>query len=189
MEKLLGRNLIERGSENWVMCMAAALCHDLGKGETTKWSEEKNDWTTKNHGVVGERITRNLFYDDDIVLREKVCYMVRHHMTLHHVHDKPEETNKRLIKLSHGLVPMNYVILLNIADSLGSINDMETEDSVFDKEMKLMNDVSSLHCYQKPYSLVEKSQLIRDFIGYDGKVTNNNNDFCVYILCGFPGLW
>jgi predicted kinase len=82
---------------------------------------------------------------------------------------------------------MNYMILLNIADSLGSINDMETEDSVFDKEMKLMNDVSSLRCYQKPYSLVEKSQLIRHFIGYDGKVINDNNDFCVYILCGFPG--
>lgn len=187
MEKLLNRNLINRGSENWVMCMTAALCHDLGKGETTKWSEEKNDWTTKNHGVVGERITRHLFYDEDIVLREKVCYMVRHHMTLHHVYDKPEETNKRLIKLSHGIVPLSYMILLNIADSMGSINDMETEDSVFDKEMKLMNDVSSLRCYQKPYSLVEKSQLIRDFIGYDGKVINDNNDFCVYILCGFPG--
>jgi len=187
MERLLNRNLIEKGTENWVMCMAAVLCHDLGKGETTKWSEEKNDWTTNNHGVVGERITRHLFYDESIVLRERVCYMVRHHMTLHHIYDKPEETNKRLIKLSHGIVPLNYMILLNIADSLGSINDMETEDSVFDKEMKLMNDVSSLCCYQKPYSLIEKSQLIRDFIGYDGKVINDNNDFCVYILCGFPG--
>ena len=187
MEKLLNRNLVVVGSPAWVMCMAAALCHDLGKADTTKWSDEKNDWTTKNHGVVGERITRNLFYDEDVILREKVCYMVRHHMTLHHVYDKPEETNKRLIKLSHGLVPMNYMILLNIADSLGSINDIETEDSIYDKEMKLMNDVSSLLCYQKPYSLVEKSQLIRHFIGYDGKVINDNNDFCVYILCGFPG--
>ena len=124
MERLLKRNLIEKGSENWVMCMAAAICHDLGKGETTKWSEEKNDWTTKNHGAVGERITRRLFSDEDIVLREKVCYMVRHHMTLHHVYDKPDEANKRLIKLSHGLVSMNYMILLNIADSIDSINDI-----------------------------------------------------------------
>ena len=187
MERLLKRNLIEKGSENWVMCMAAAICHDLGKGETTKWSEEKNDWTTKNHGAVGERITRRLFSDEDIVLREKVCYMVRHHMTLHHVYDKPDEANKRLIKLSHGLVSMNYMILLNIADSMGSINDIETEDSIYDKEMRLMNDVSSLHCYQKPYSLIEKSQLIRNFIDYNGEVVNDTNDFCVYILCGFPG--
>ena len=187
MERLLGRNLIEKGSDNWVMCMAAALCHDLGKADTTKWSEEKNDWTTKNHGVVGERITRNLFYDEDIVLREKVCYMVRHHMTLHHVYDKPELTNKRLIKLSHGIVEMRFMILLNIADSLGSYNDIETEDSIYDKEMKLINDVSCLRCYQKSYSLVEKSQLIRDFIEYEGEVVNATNDFCVYILCGFPG--
>lgn len=187
MEKLLKRNLIERGSENWVMCMTAAICHDLGKGETTKWSKEKNDWTTKNHGVVGERITRHLFYDENIVLREKVCYMVRHHMTLHHVYDKPEETDKRLIKLSHGIVPLNYMILLNIADSIGSINDMETEDSIYDKEMKLTNDVSCLHCYQKPYSFIDKSQLIRNSIDYTGEVINNRNNFCVYILCGFPG--
>lgn len=187
MERLLKRNLIERGSENWVMCMSAAICHDLGKGETTKWSEEKNDWTTKNHGVVGERITRHLFYDEDIVLREKVCYMVRHHMTLHHVYDKPEETNKRLIKLSHGIVEMRFMILLNIADSLGSINDIETEDDIFDKEMKLTNDVSTLRCYQKSYSFIDKSQLIRDFIDYNGEVINDTNDFCVYILCGFPG--
>lgn len=187
MERLLKRNLIERGSENWVMCMSAAICHDLGKGETTKWSEEKNDWTTKNHGVVGERITRYLFYDEDIVLREKVCYMVRHHMTLHHVYDKPEETNKRLIKLSHGIVEMRFMILLNIADSLSSINDIETEDDIFDKEMKLTNDVSTLRCYQKPYSFIDKSQLIRDFIDYNGEVINDTNDFCVYILCGFPG--
>ena len=187
MERLLKRNLIERGSENWVMCMSAAICHDLGKGETTKWSEEKNDWTTKNHGVVGERITRHLFYDEDILLREKVCYMVRHHMTLHHVYDKPEETNKRLIKLSHGIVEMRFMILLNIADSLSSINDIETEDDIFDKEMKLTNDVSTLCCYQKPYSFIDKSQLIRDFIDYNGEVINDTNDFCVYILCGFPG--
>ena len=187
MEKLLNRNLIEKGSENWVMCMSAAICHDLGKGETTKWSEEKNDWTTKNHGAVGERITRHLFYDEDIVLREKVCYMVRHHMTLHHVYDKPEETNKRLIKLSYGIVPMSYMILLNIADSMGSINDIETEDSIYDKEMKLTNDVSCLRCYQKPYSFIDKSQLIRNFIDYTGEVINDRNDFCVYILCGFPG--
>ena len=187
MERLLKRNLIERGSENWVMCMSAAICHDLGKGETTKWSEEKNDWTTKNHGVVGERITRHLFYDEDIVLREKVCYMVRHHMTLHHVYDKPEETNKRLIKLSHGIVEMRFMILLNIADSLSSINDIETEDDIFDKEMKLTNDVSTLRCYQKPYLFIDKSQLIRDFIDYNGEVINDTNDFCVYILCGFPG--
>ena len=103
-------------------------------------------------------------------------------MTLHHVYDKPEETNKRLIKLSHGIVEMRFMILLNIADSLGSYNDIETEDSIYDKEMKLLNDVSCLRCYQKPYSFIDKSQLIRNFIDYTGEVINDSNDFCVYIL-------
>jgi predicted kinase len=78
------------------------------------------------------------------------------------------------------------MILLNIADSIGSINDIETEDSLYDKEMKLTNDVSILRCYLKPYSFIDKSQLIRNFIDYTGEVINDTNDFCVYILCGFP---
>ena len=187
MEKLLVRNFVKKGSPDWVMCMAAALCHDLGKAEATKWSVEDNDWRTKNHGVVGERITRNLFHDEEIVLREKVCYMVRHHMALHHVYDKPEQTNKQFIKLSHGIVPIKYMILLNVADSLGSINDMETEETLANKEMTHINVASSLRCYQTPYSYINKSQLIRDFIDYKGEIVDDKNNFCVYILVGFPG--
>ena len=187
MEKQLKRNLIEKGSTEWIMCMAAAICHDLGKADTTKWSDEKKDWVTKNHGVVGERITRKLFKDEDILLREKVCYMVRHHMTLHHVFDKPEEADKKIIKLSHGIVPLKNMIMLNIADSLGSYNDIETEDSIYDKERRLTNAIHVLRCYSSTYTDKDKSELIREFIGYNGEVINKTNDFCVYILCGFPG--
>lgn len=187
MEKLLSINNIEKGSEEWIMCVMAAICHDLGKADTTKWSDEKNDWTTKNHGVVGERITRNLLFDEDIILREKICYMVRHHMTLHHVLDKPEETNRRLIKLSHGIVPIKYMLWLNEADSKGSINDIETEEFINKKVNTIYDKVCTMACYTQPYSYVENSQLIRNFIGYEGEVVNKTNDFCVYILCGFPG--
>ena len=187
MERLLGRNLVKKDSDDWVMCMAAAICHDLGKAESTKWSDESNDWVTKNHAFASEKITRSLFSDEDILLREMVCYMVRYHMTLHHVYDKQQQTDKKLIRLSHGIVPIKYMILLNIADSLGSFNDFETEETISEKEMRLTNDASTLYCYQEPYSLVDKSQLIRDFIDYNGDVVNTTNDFCVYILCGFPG--
>lgn len=187
MEKLLGRNLIEKGSTSWIMCMSAALCHDLGKAETTKWSVEKQDWTTKNHGVVGERITRSLFYDEDIVLREKVCYMVRHHMALHHVFDDEKKTRKKLIKLSHGIVPIKYMLFLKNADSRGSLNDIETEDFINQQNDKICVYTSTMHCYYEPYSFVDKSQLIRDFINDKSELVNKTNDFCVYILCGFPG--
>ena len=187
MEKILSKNDIEKGSEEWIMCMMGAICHDLGKADTTKSSDEKNDWKTKNHGVVGERITRNLLFDEDIILREKICYMVRHHMTLHHVLDKPEETNRRLIKLSHGIVPIKYMLWLNEADSKGSINDIETEEFINNKVNTIYDKVCTMACYTQPYSYVENSQLIRNFIGYEGEVVNKTNDFCAYILCGFPG--
>ena len=187
MEKILSKNDIEKGSEEWIMCMMGAICHDLGKADTTKWSDEKNDWKTKNHGVVGERITRNLLFDEDIILREKICYMVRHHMTLHHVLDKPDKTNKKLIKLSHGIVPIKYMLWLKEADSRGSINDIETEEVINEKVNIIYDKVCTLSCYTQPYSYVENSQLIRNFIGYEGEVVNKTNDFCAYILCGFPG--
>lgn len=187
MEKILSKNEIEKGSEEWIMCMMGAICHDLGKADTTKWSDEKNDWATKNHGVVGERITRNLLFDEDIILREKICYMVRHHMTLHHVLDNPDKTNNKLIKLSHGIVPIKYMLWLNEADSRGSINDIETEEFLNNRLDIIYDKVCTMSCYTQPYSYVENSQLIRNFIGYEGEVVNKTNDFCAYILCGFPG--
>jgi predicted kinase len=187
MHDILRDNKIEEGSENWIMCMMAALCHDLGKVETTKWSEEKQDWTTKNHGVVGERITRNLFYDEDIIQREKVCYMVRHHMALHHVFDEDGEAKRKLVKLSHGIVPIRYMLYLNVADSKGSLNDIETEEKINTKYYKISAYASVLNCFDKPYLYIAKDQLIRDFIEDDSELVNKTTDFCVYILCGFPG--
>ena len=108
-------------------------------------------------------------------------------MTLHHVLDKPDKTNKKLIKLSHGIVPIKYMLWLKEADSRGSINDIETEEVINEKSNIIYDKVCTLSCYTQPYSYVEKSQLIRNFIGYEGEVVNKTNDFCAYILCGFPG--
>ena len=187
MERTLDNNNVVKGSENWIMCMMAALCHDLGKAETTTWSKDKNDWTTKNHGIVGERITRNLFKNEDIVLREKVCYMVRHHMTLHHVFDEGKDTHTILKKLSHGIVAIRFMLFLKNADSKGSLNDIETTDNINAINCRICEEASALGCLDKPYSYINKSQLIRNFIGYSGEVINETNDFCVYILVGFPG--
>lgn len=187
MEDILSQYGIDKGSEEWIMCMSAAICHDLGKAEATKWSVEDNDWRTKNHSVIGERITRHLFCDEDIVIREKVCYMVRHHMTLHHIFDEGKDCHFILKKLSHGIVPIKYMMMLNEADSKGSINEIETNDLICDRHNKLLEKCHSLSCLLQPYSFVEKTQLIKNFIGYNGDVVNKTNDFCVYILVGFPG--
>lgn len=187
MRLILNENKVKVGSDMWVMCMMAAMCHDLGKPSTTKWSDEKNDYVTKNHGAVGERITRNLFSDEEIIMRECVCYMVRKHMDLHHILDNESEIDSKIKRLSHGLVPIKYMIMLNKSDSWGSLNDIEKVDEIDKKEMFITNKSIEMGCYEQPYSFVSKSELIRQFIGYSDEVVNDSNDFCVYILCGFPG--
>lgn len=54
-----------------LVMVAAALFHDIGKGATTKWSDEKGSWTSSRHAPVGEQITRRLLWDEDFFVREK----------------------------------------------------------------------------------------------------------------------
>ena len=56
-------NDVEKTSKYYMLMVASALCHDLGKATTTRWDETKNDYACKNHGAEGARITRKLFYD------------------------------------------------------------------------------------------------------------------------------
>ena len=187
LDKILTENNISKGSDEWILCMSAAICHDLGKSVATFYSNKRMDWSTNNHSIASEKITRNLLYDEEIEIREKICYMVRHHMVLHHIFDKPNKTDRRLIKLSHGLIPIKYMLYLNFADSIDSMNRAETEESLTNKYNKVVERCLALDCYDKPFSLVDKSQLIRDFIDCKDEIVNKNNDFSVYIMCGFPG--
>ena len=134
-----------------LMMLSAAICHDLGKGCTTKWDEEKKDWACKRHGQASARIIRTLFYHDDIDLREKVCYMARHHMTLHHIFDKPERTNKALIRMSCGMVTVHDMNILNWCDSMGSKNEMESEETANDRFSKVAATAMDLKCYRERY--------------------------------------
>ena len=187
MEKILSKNAgIKKGGTFWIALMSAAICHDLGKAETTFWSEEKNDWSCKNHGVVGERITRNLFSDEEFLLRERVCYMVRQHMVLHHILDDEEKFPTKLKKLSHGLVCVKYMLWLNEADSRGSINEVENDTNLSEKLSKIERKADDYGCLWKPYAMVEKGNLIREFFSI-GESLNKIRDFVVYMMCGFPG--
>jgi tRNA nucleotidyltransferase (CCA-adding enzyme) len=60
----------------------AALFHDIGKPESRRCSEEKNEWTFHGHEVVGSRVTRkaleNLKFSRETI--EKVVKLVRWHM-------------------------------------------------------------------------------------------------------------
>ena len=187
MEKILSeKSDFKKGGMIWLVLMSAAICHDLGKAETTFWSEEKNDWSCKNHGAVGERITRNLFSDEEFLLRERVCYMVRQHMVLHHILDDEEKFPTKLKKLSHGLVCVKYMLWLNEADSRGSINEVEDDTDLSEKLSKIERKAENYGCLWKPYAMVEKGHLIREFFSI-GEPLNKTQNFVVYMMCGFPG--
>lgn len=119
---------LKRTRNHWdnLMLMAAALCHDLGKASTTRWDDGLKQWKCKNHGAVGEKITRRLFYDEpDIHLREGACWLIRYHMGLHNAYDKKdnaEAVNAKFQTLSNSWkwVHPEDLAALYVCDCLGS---------------------------------------------------------------------
>lgn len=191
---LLNRENIEPSdNEYYIMMMSAAICHDLGKPSTTKYDEEKGDYTTKCHGIVGARITRKLFFDEDFELREKVCYMVRHHMDLHHIFDKPEYSTRKMIQLSHGWVRVKDMLILNICDSLGSKNETEGPEFIADKEERIKALADALYCYEKPYEFSNEYDKIRFFHFRDKtypegcRKPKEWGQFTIYVMIGVSG--
>lgn len=195
MEKQLSKNNITKDNEDYIILMASAICHDLGKATTTKWDDEKNDYSTKNHGNEGEKITRTLFYDEDILLREKVCYMVRWHMTLHHILDegKKDLINRKLIQLSNGLVPVKYMLILNMCDSLGSKNDIEDYEFLSKRWDKITSYANDINCFDKPYIFNNEYDKIRFFYFKDKtfpegvSLPKEYERGTMYVMVGIPG--
>ena len=187
---------VDPTSEYYVMMMAAAICHDLGKGCTTKWDAEKKDWACKRHGFASARIIRTLFYHEDIDLREKVCYMARHHMTLHHIFDKPERTTKALIRLSCGLVTVQDMNILNWCDSMGSQTDEQTDEQVAERFTKIAKLCKQMKCYTERYPDFKNDWHMMEFfrnqdykLPTDVEVPEQSNHprLNIIVMVGVPG--
>lgn len=123
---------IDFDSDYYRLMIGAALCHDLGKYGTTYFNEEVSDYKCKNHAIESEKITRELFQDEESDILEMLCSMVRWHMDLHHVldSDNPENKIKKLIAKCGA--PIDDMVILNYCDSKGSIND-ESEGDIINK--------------------------------------------------------
>lgn len=151
--------------------MLAAICHDLGKATTTYFDEKEKDWKCKNHGVVGERITRELLFDEDINTREEICWLVRWHMNFHHVCIKPyQQRLQEITRLSKGQSTIEKLLILNVADSRGSLSVENTEDKINDRLRKISDIAMSNDCYIKPYH-----------------TKNTESDYTMYVMIGLPG--
>jgi putative nucleotidyltransferase with HDIG domain len=97
--------------------MGAALFHDIGKGVTTEF--KKGNWHSYGHEIQSEIITRNLLFDEDILLREEICQLVRWHMDILKVFESKHYVEK-ILDLSTK-VNLKKLIRLKKCDILGSV--------------------------------------------------------------------
>ena len=173
---------IERGSERWITLTSAAICHDVGKPTSTFFDEETKDYKCVCHGKEGEKIIRRMFFDEDIKLRESVCYMVRHHMVLHHIFDKCCYEYK-IKEMSWGLVPFYDMVMLNIADCLGSKNEIQSNEDI-QKHFTKLCQIADVHlgCMNTPYEFKDT-----DKDEDTEKTPENYKDFTIYVMVGLPG--
>lgn len=189
-------NDVEKTSKYYMLMVASALCHDLGKATTTRWDETKNDYACKNHGAEGARITRKLFYDENVDMREKLCSMVRWHMTLHHIFDNKEKTIPKLIDLSCWCrVPISDMCILNYCDSKGSINDTESEEYLTNKFNEIERICIEKDIFDKPYKFINEQHRVIFYSTHDietrkqqlGITENCKHPFTVFVMIGLPG--
>lgn len=146
MREYLEEKNVLRSSIYYLIMMSSALCHDIGKAETFAWDEKLNKYTCKRHDIVGEKITRKLFYDSNFYVRESVCYMVRWHMKLHYILEKNEDEKYNLITFfDKGIMPLKELFILNRCDSLGSVNDIETEETLFKRWHQIEECINAVH--------------------------------------------
>lgn len=173
MHKIINNQLSHMSFRDKKILMIAAICHDLGKATTTYWDEKEKDWKCKSHGVAGERITRNLIFNEpDYLMREEICWLVRWHMSFHHLLEKSDSDKKsEIIRLSNGNSSIEKLLWLNIADSLGSKSSENSQKSVDEKYVRINELAESNKCYTRPYGCL-------------GKV---KSDYNMYVMIGPPG--
>jgi tRNA nucleotidyltransferase (CCA-adding enzyme) len=108
-----------RGDDKWVLVLAA-LCHDIGKPDTTIFDEHKQRITSSGHDVVGEKIAKEFLRSIYVPLEisRRVTPLVRHHMY------PPNSSNAGLPsirRLANNLQPatISELVLLSEADRRG----------------------------------------------------------------------
>ncbi len=191
MEKILIENNINAPAVKTTL-LAAALLHDIGKPSTTYYSETEGQWKTQDHGLAGEKIVRRLFFDDpNVFKREAIAFMVRNHMTLHHIYGWVEKYKKKLIKLSYGHVPLQYMLWLNLADSKGSISFPEYSSEEQERIDLINNMVDTLgirwNQYQEYMSRYVRYNELNNLNLDISKIDQKKESFDVIIMCGLAG--
>jgi putative nucleotidyltransferase with HDIG domain len=173
--KLVCAEAIKKSSDSGIILMAAALFHDIGKPKCTIF--KNNDYHSYKHEFEGEKITRNLLWDEDVTNRELVCLLVRYHMEPYFLTER-NDCLDRLMTLSRNLMGIKSLLDLNECDIIGSIH--ETSDCTdLDRNRFLRKYAQKLDCYYVDNRM------------YDHEIkTINNGDkplVNINVLIGLPG--
>lgn len=170
-----------------LVMVAGALFHDIGKGATTKWDEEENTWKSPRHAIVGQMLTRQLLWDEDFFVREKICSLVRNHMKPLYVYDS-EKPVRDIIKMAEEPVSLNDLLILKTADCKGA---WQSEEDFWEDKLQYVREIAEENdCLDKPYRFANDYSRYRYFnLTEDNypSVINTNPDFTVYFMIGLPG--
>lgn len=173
--KLVCEEARKRSREHNIILMAAALFHDIGKPKCTKF--KNNDYHSYNHEHEGEKITRKLLWDEDILDRELVCMLVRYHMEPYFLTTR-EDCLNRLLTLSRNLGGVNTLLDLNECDIIGSMHEIQ-DNTDMDRNRFLRKYAQKLNCYYIDNNMYD----------HEIKTINNGNKplVNVNVLIGLPG--
>ena len=79
----------------------SALFHDIGKPETSRWSDEKKDWTFYGHDVVGGRMTKKILERLKFPKKQmdKIVKLVRWHLFFSDTDQMTLSAVRRMVKM------------------------------------------------------------------------------------------
>lgn len=100
--------------------LTAALFHDIGKGVTTKLGKDGN-WHSYCHEIEGEKIARYLLWNSGYYFRERVCSLVRYHMSPLSVMEQKKDVYESIVDISREVHNIWLLGLLKECDLRGSI--------------------------------------------------------------------
>ena len=139
-------------SDNYLsrIMVLSAIFHDIGKGETTIYNNEKKSWSSPKHADVGEKITKELlrFWRYPPTIIEQICFFVKNHMKIFELYDNPnikEELHKIANERKDVICTIENLLKLKRCDCLGSI--MTVEDGWREKLEEIRKVAISEKCY------------------------------------------
>lgn len=170
----------------------AAVLHDVGKPATTRFEDGR--WTAPAHARRGAIIARRLLWEAGVEprTRERICALVRHHMTPYHLINRSGAVRHCLqISIEAGVDRQHR---LTRADALGRIAP-DVEALALDVDL-FAEFAADLGCRETPYPFASDharfSYFMRDdrdpaYAAYDDTRSR------VVVLSGLPGsgkdLW